>query len=88
QLQKSLKLNQDEGVYFEIIKAKTAAFFAAACAAGASSTFGDDDQVQRIYNFGVIDASVKATVNIIEGKFGPIRQDIALQFGSQLAFEL
>ncbi|HEX3006807.1 MAG TPA: polyprenyl synthetase family protein, partial [Bacteroidales bacterium] len=52
QLQKSLKLNQDEGVYFEIIKAKTAAFFAAACAAGASSTFGDDDQVQRIYNFG------------------------------------
>ncbi|HEX3008654.1 MAG TPA: polyprenyl synthetase family protein, partial [Bacteroidales bacterium] len=52
QLQKSLKLNQDEGVYFEIIKAKTAAFFAAACAAGASSTFGDEDQVQRIYNFG------------------------------------
>jgi octaprenyl-diphosphate synthase len=52
QLQKSLKLNQDEGVYFEIIKAKTAAFFAAACAAGASSTFSSEDEVQRIYNFG------------------------------------
>lgn len=52
QLQKSIKLNLDENIYFEIIKAKTAAFFAAACAAGASSTFGDEDQVKRMYSFG------------------------------------
>lgn len=52
QLRKSLKLNLDEDVYFEIITAKTAAFFAAACAAGASSTFHDDIYVQRMHSFG------------------------------------
>jgi octaprenyl-diphosphate synthase len=52
QLRKSFKLNLDESVYFEIIRAKTAAFFAAACAAGASSTFKDEEYVQRMYAFG------------------------------------
>lgn len=52
QLRKSLKLNLEESVYFEIITAKTAAFFAAACAAGASSTFSNETEIQRMYNFG------------------------------------
>ena len=52
QYKKTFKLNLDENTYFEIIKAKTAAFFAAACAAGASSTFADNDTVQRFYLFG------------------------------------
>jgi octaprenyl-diphosphate synthase len=52
QLQKSIKLNLDENIYFEIIKAKTAAFFAAACAAGASSTFTDEAMIQHMYTFG------------------------------------
>jgi octaprenyl-diphosphate synthase len=52
QLRKSLKLNLNEAVYFEIITAKTAAFFAAACAAGASTTFTSEEQVQRMYAFG------------------------------------
>jgi octaprenyl-diphosphate synthase len=39
QMKKTLKLNLKEITYFEIIKAKTAAFFAAACAAGAKTTF-------------------------------------------------
>ena len=52
QLQKSFKLNLDEAIYFEIIRAKTAAFFAAACAAGASSTFEDETQIQLMHSFG------------------------------------
>jgi octaprenyl-diphosphate synthase len=52
QLKKTLKLNLDENVYFEIIKAKTAAFFAAACAAGAASTFKENHQIQKLYLFG------------------------------------
>ncbi len=52
QLRKSFKLNLDENIYFEIIRAKTAAFFAAACAAGASSTFKDQEYVDRMYSFG------------------------------------
>lgn len=52
QLRKSFRLNLDEKIYFDIIKAKTAAFFAAACAAGASSTFADEVMVQRMYSFG------------------------------------
>jgi len=52
QLRKSLRLNLDEKVYFEIITAKTAAFFAAACAAGASSTFDDEVLIQKMYSFG------------------------------------
>jgi octaprenyl-diphosphate synthase len=52
QYKKTFKLNLDENAYFEIIKAKTAAFFAAACAAGASSTFEDNEKVKRFYLFG------------------------------------
>jgi octaprenyl-diphosphate synthase len=52
QLKKTLKLNLNENVYFEIIKAKTAAFFAAACAAGAASTFKENQQIQKLYLFG------------------------------------
>jgi octaprenyl-diphosphate synthase len=52
QLQKSRKLNLGEDVYFEIIGAKTAAFFAAACAAGASSTFEDQSKIDNLYLFG------------------------------------
>lgn len=52
QLRKSLQLNLDEGVYFDIISAKTAAFFAAACAAGAASTNQDQIRIQKLHAFG------------------------------------
>jgi octaprenyl-diphosphate synthase len=52
QLRKSFQLNLDEGIYFEIITAKTAAFFAAACAAGASSTCEDLNLIQNLHAFG------------------------------------
>jgi octaprenyl-diphosphate synthase len=53
QLRKSFKLNLEESVYYEIITAKTAGFFAAACAAGASSTFSDEESIQKLHLFGM-----------------------------------
>lgn len=52
QIGKSKKLNFDEEVYYEIINGKTATLLAAACKAGAASTFEDDNDVQKLYEFG------------------------------------
>lgn len=52
QYEKTFKLTLNEPTYLEIIKGKTAAFFAAACASGASSTFDEKDKVQMFYEFG------------------------------------
>ncbi len=53
QLDKSRKLNLSEEVYFEIIKSKTAALLASACAAGATSTFNNQKSVDILYKFGL-----------------------------------
>ena len=50
QLDKSRKLNLDEAVYFDIIKNKTATLLAAACAAGAATTF--ENNIDTLYQFG------------------------------------
>ncbi len=52
QLYKSRKLNLDEEGYYKIIKGKTASFIAAACSAGASSTFEDDAKIEKMHLFG------------------------------------
>lgn len=52
QIGKSKKLNFDEDVYYEIINGKTATLLAAACEAGAASTFADEAQVKKLYEFG------------------------------------
>ena len=52
QMEKSRSLNLDESVYFEIIRNKTASLLASACAAGAWSVAGDEDQAQRMRAFG------------------------------------
>lgn len=52
QLEKSRNLNLKEEVYYEIIKGKTASLLAAACAAGAYTTFKDDAAVQDMKRFG------------------------------------
>jgi octaprenyl-diphosphate synthase len=52
QMEKSQKLNFKEEVYYEIIKNKTAALLASACAAGAASTFKENSLVQQLYLFG------------------------------------
>jgi|SRR5215203_1660299 len=52
QMEKSRSLNLDEGVYFEIIKSKTASLLAAACAAGSWSTCQDIATAERMKKFG------------------------------------
>lgn len=52
QIEKSRKLNLDEQIYYNIINGKTASLLASACAAGASSTFTDKVNVERIELFG------------------------------------
>jgi octaprenyl-diphosphate synthase len=52
QFEKSRKLNFKEAVYYEIIKGKTASLLASACAAGASTTFENPEQVKKLKLFG------------------------------------
>ena len=52
QFEKSRKLNLNEEVYYEIIKGKTASLLASACAAGASTTFDDEINIEKLKTFG------------------------------------
>src|SRR3954463_9913915 len=52
QIEKSRNLNLKEEVYFEIIKNKTASLVASSCAAGASTTFTNDDSIDKMRIFG------------------------------------
>jgi octaprenyl-diphosphate synthase len=52
QIEKSRNLNLKEEVYYEIIKGKTASLLASSCAAGASSTFESEEQVEQMRLFG------------------------------------
>ncbi len=52
QMEKARKLDIDEGVYFDIIRAKTASLLSSACAAGAYSATADDAITERFRLFG------------------------------------
>jgi octaprenyl-diphosphate synthase len=52
QLEKSRNLNLKEDIYFEIIKNKTASLLASSCAAGASTTFENDEDIEKMRTFG------------------------------------
>ena len=52
QLEKSRKLNLDESIYYEIIGGKTASLLASSCAAGASTTFENDSDFEKMQIFG------------------------------------
>ena len=52
QMEKSRNLNMDESVYYDIINGKTASLLASACAAGASTTFADENDIEQIKLFG------------------------------------
>ena len=52
QLEKSRTLNLKESIYYDIINGKTASLLASACAAGASSTFDNADDIEKIRLFG------------------------------------
>ncbi|MES2703456.1 MAG: polyprenyl synthetase family protein [Bacteroidota bacterium] len=52
QMEKARKLDIDEQVYFDIIRAKTASLLSSACAAGAYSSANDDEVTERFRLFG------------------------------------
>ena len=52
QMEKARKLDIEEGVYFEIIRAKTASLLSAACAAGAFSSTDDKETSEYFRQFG------------------------------------
>jgi len=52
QFEKSRKLNLKEDIYYDIIKGKTASLLASACAAGASTTFDNPADVDKLKLFG------------------------------------
>lgn len=52
QIEKARKLNLQESIYYEIINGKTASLLASACAAGASTTFTNQQDVEKMRLFG------------------------------------
>lgn len=52
QIEKARNLNLKEDVYFEIIKNKTASLVASSCAAGAATTFNNNDSIEKMRIFG------------------------------------
>lgn len=52
QIEKARKLNLKESIYYEIINGKTASLLASACAAGASTTFTDQQDIEKMRLFG------------------------------------
>ncbi len=52
QMEKARNLNIDESIYYDIINGKTASLLASACAAGASTTFTSDEDIEQMRLFG------------------------------------
>ena len=52
QLEKARGLNFKEGIYFDIIRQKTASLIAACCASGAAAGGASPDEVERMRTFG------------------------------------
>ncbi|MCL4641449.1 MULTISPECIES: polyprenyl synthetase family protein [Olivibacter] len=52
QMEKARRLDIDEGVYFEVIRQKTASLIASCCACGAASTNAPSELVTKMHDFG------------------------------------
>jgi octaprenyl-diphosphate synthase len=52
QIEKARNLDIEEGIYFEIIRKKTASLIASCCAAGAESVKAGDELVNKMHRFG------------------------------------
>jgi octaprenyl-diphosphate synthase len=52
QIEKSRGVNVDEGVYFDIIRQKTATLIASCCACGAASAGADDETIEKMRSAG------------------------------------
>lgn len=81
QMEKSRSLNLDEGVYFEIIKSKTASLLASACAAGAWSTSQDAETTERMRAFG---EKVGIAFQIKDDLFDYTSQDVGKPTGNDI----
>jgi octaprenyl-diphosphate synthase len=81
QMEKSRSLNLNEGVYFEIIKSKTASLLASACAAGAWSTSQDAQTAERMRAFG---EKVGIAFQIKDDLFDYASQDVGKPTGNDI----
>ena len=81
QFEKSRKLNLNEEVYYEIIKGKTASLLASACSAGASTTFKDPRQIEKLKLFG---EKVGMAFQIKDDLFDYGTQDIGKPTGNDI----
>jgi octaprenyl-diphosphate synthase len=81
QMEKSRSLNMDEGVYFEIIRNKTASLLASACAAGAWSTSSDEALSSQMHAFG---EKVGIAFQIKDDLFDYTAQDIGKPTGNDI----
>jgi octaprenyl-diphosphate synthase len=52
QIEKSRNLNLQENIYYDIIKGKTASLLSSACGAGASTTFTEAYNIEKMQQFG------------------------------------
>src|SRR3954447_4629768 len=52
QIEKARNLNLKEDIYYEIINGKTASLLSSACAAGAATTFSNEDDILKMQQFG------------------------------------
>ena len=52
QIEKARRLDIVESVYYEIIRKKTASLIAACCAVGCASVSKDEEQIQKMWDFG------------------------------------
>lgn len=52
QIEKARRLDIEEGIYYDIIRQKTASLIASACSAGAASTSNDDEVIEKMRLFG------------------------------------
>jgi octaprenyl-diphosphate synthase len=52
QIEKARNLNLNEAIYYSIIKGKTASLLSSACGAGASTTFSDNNYIEKMQQFG------------------------------------
>ncbi len=81
QIQKARKLNLNEGIYFEIIRNKTASLLSSACAIGAYSTSGNEEITSKMKLFG---EKVGIAFQIKDDLFDYGKEDIGKPTGNDI----
>jgi len=81
QIEKSRNLNLDEGIYFEIIRNKTASLLSSACAVGAYTTSQDETVTNKMKLFG---EKVGIAFQIKDDLFDYGKEDIGKPTGNDI----